>query len=54
MHKNLTCFDALKETISIDPEIRKKNAIEARKALDKLRPENIKEDWMSLLIEILN
>ena len=44
----------LKETLSIDPEVRKKNAIEARKALDKLRPENIKEDWMDLLLNILN
>ena len=44
----------LKETLSVDPEVRKKNAIEARKALDKLRPENIKEDWMNLLVEILD
>ena len=44
----------LKETLSIDPEVRKKNAIEARKALDKLRPENIREDWMNLLLNILN
>ena len=44
----------LKETLSVDPEVRRKNAIEARKALDKLRPENIKEDWMNLLVEILD
>jgi len=46
--------ETLKETLQVDPDIRKKNAIEARKALDKLRPEIIKEDWMSLLVEILD
>lgn len=46
--------ETLKETLQVDPDIRKKNAIEARKALDKLRPEIIKEDWMCLLVEILD
>ena len=46
--------ETLKETLRVDPEIRKKNAFEARKALDKLRPEIIKEDWISLIREILN
>jgi glycosyltransferase involved in cell wall biosynthesis len=44
----------LKNTLKIDPDTRKKNAESARKALDKLRPENIKKDWISLLIEICN
>uniref|UniRef100_A0A6C0F838 Glycosyl transferase family 1 domain-containing protein n=1 Tax=viral metagenome TaxID=1070528 RepID=A0A6C0F838_9ZZZZ len=44
----------LRETLSVDPEVRKHNANRARKALDKLRPENIKEDWIVLLTEILD
>ena len=41
----------LKETLAIDPEVRRRNANRARQALDKLRPENIKEDWIQLLFE---
>ncbi len=44
----------LKHTLNINPETRKKNAYLARKALDKLRPENIKKEWINLFIEILN
>jgi len=43
----------LKDTLLIDPNIRKENAEKARKALDKLRPEKIKEDWMELFMEII-
>lgn len=43
----------LKNTLLIDPEIRKQNAEKARKALDKLRPEKIKEDWIELFMEII-
>ena len=42
----------LKETLLIDPEVRRQNAYKARRALDKLRPKYIKEDWINLLVEI--
>lgn len=42
----------LKKTLTIDPEVRRRNANRARQALDKLRPENIKEDWIQLLFEV--
>lgn len=45
--------ETLKETLQIDSETRKENAEKARKALDKLRPEKIKQDWVNLLFEIL-
>lgn len=45
--------ETLKQTLIIEPEKRKENAEKARKALDKLRPEKIKEDWVNLLVEIL-
>ena len=45
--------NTLKKTLQVPPDIRKKNAETARKALDKLRPENIKKDWVQLFIEIL-
>jgi glycosyltransferase involved in cell wall biosynthesis len=45
--------ETLKQTLNIEPEKRKENAEKARKALDKLRPEKIKEDWVNLLVEIL-
>ena len=41
-----------KETLLIDPEVRRQNAYKARRALDKLRPKYIKEDWINLLVEI--
>ena len=44
----------LKNTLNIDPDTRKKNAGLARKAIDKLRPENIKKEWINLFIEILD
>ena len=54
-HNDIQNFtETLKETMNIDPETRKKNAELARKALDKLRPENIKKDWINLIIEILD
>lgn len=40
---------ALLKFLSTDPDTRKKNAIKARKALDKFRPSKIKEDWKELL-----
>ena len=40
---------ALLKFLSTDPETRKENAINARKALDKFRPSKIKEDWKELL-----
>ena len=45
--------NTLKETLKIDSETRKENAEKARKALDKLRPEKIKQEWVNLLFEIL-
>ena len=44
----------LKKTLTIPSNIRKVNAEKARKALDKLRPEKIKEDWIRLFAEIIN
>ena len=43
----------LKKTIQIPSDVRKKNAEIARKALDKLRPENIRKEWIRLFIEVL-
>jgi len=36
------------------PEVRRSNAIKARKALDKLRPEIIKKQWEDLMDEVLH
>ena len=36
------------------PEVRKANAIKARKALDRFRPENISKQWQKLFEDILN
>tara|TARA_Y100000590_G_scaffold465678_1_gene638640 strand:+ start:167 stop:1453 length:1287 start_codon:yes stop_codon:yes gene_type:complete len=44
----------LKETLSIPSNVRKENAEKARKALDKLRPEKIKKDWIQLFVEVSN
>ena len=44
----------LQTTLKIDPELRKENAEKARKALDKLRPEVIKLEWLQLINEIVN
>ena len=44
----------LQSTLKIDPELRKENAEKARKALDKLRPEVIKLEWLQLINEIVN
>ena len=46
--------ETLKKTLQISPEVRRKNAEVARKALDRLRPENIKKDWINLFVEIIN
>ena len=46
--------NTLKKTLQVPSDIRKKNAENARKALDKLRPENIKKEWVQLFIEILD
>jgi glycosyltransferase involved in cell wall biosynthesis len=44
----------LQSTLKIDPQIRKENAEKARRALDKLRPEVIKLEWLKLINEIVN
>ena len=46
--------NTLKKTLQVPSDTRKKNAENARKALDKLRPENIKKEWIQLFIEILD
>ena len=46
--------NTLKKTLQVPSDTRKKNAENARKALDKLRPENIKKEWVQLFIEILD
>jgi len=43
----------LKDMWSISPEERKKRAIYARKCLDKLRPEVIKDEWKELIYSII-
>lgn len=43
----------LKDMWSISPQLRKKRAIEARKCLDKLRPEVIKDEWKELIYSII-
>lgn len=40
--------DTLKDVVNISPSIKKYNAHKARKALDKLRPEKIVNDWIKL------
>lgn len=44
--------DALKKVMDTPSAVRKENAEKARKALDKLRPENIKKEWIVLFNEI--
>jgi len=39
--------------LKLDPQIRKENAEKSRKALDKLRPEVIKLEWLQLINEIV-
>ena len=48
--KNFT--KTLKNTLNIPSYKRKENAEKARKALDKLRPEKIKKDWIQLFVEV--
>lgn len=45
--------DALNVVMNTNPEVRKENAEKARKALDKLRPENIKKKWIQLFNTII-
>ena len=45
--------ETLQSTLKVDPEIRKENAEKARMALDKLRPEVIKLEWLQLMDEIV-
>tara|TARA_Y100000389_G_scaffold197378_1_gene231863 strand:- start:1240 stop:2463 length:1224 start_codon:yes stop_codon:yes gene_type:complete len=45
--------DALNVVMNTSPEVRQKNAEKARKALDKLRPENIKKKWIQLFNTII-
>ena len=44
----------LHSTLKVSPDVRKDNAEKARKALDKLRPEIIKLEWLKLINEIVN
>ena len=44
----------LQSTLKLDSQMRKENAEKARKALDKLRPEVIKLEWLQLINEIVN
>ena len=46
--------ETLQSTLKVDPQTRKENAEKARKALDKLRPEVIKSEWLQLMNEIVN
>jgi glycosyltransferase involved in cell wall biosynthesis len=50
--KNFT--KTLNSTLKVVPDVRKNNAEKARKALDKLRPEIIKLEWLKLINEIVN
>ena len=45
-------YEAYTKFINTSPEIRKENAIKARKALDKFRPENISKQWILLFKEL--
>lgn len=44
--------NAVKEIWKLSPEERKNNCIKARKCLDKLRPEVIRDEWSKLIIEM--
>ena len=44
---------ALNRMLEISPEQRKINCEKARKCLDKLRPEVIKEEWKKLIYDVL-
>ena len=46
-------YQAYQKFIKTPPEIRKENALKARKALDKFRPENISKQWEKLFYNIL-
>ena len=48
------CSIQIKKFLNTRPEMRRLNAIEARKALDKFRPENVVKEWMNLFDEILH
>ena len=45
--------ETLQSTLQIQPEIRQQNAELARQALDKLRPEVIKLEWLQLINELI-
>lgn len=45
--------DALNVVMNTSAEVRKENSEKARKALDKLRPENIKKKWIQLFNTII-
>ena len=45
--------ETLQSTLKVDPQTRKQNAEKARMALDKLRPEVIKLEWLQLMNEIV-
>jgi len=48
------CSKQIKKFLNTRPEMRRLNAIEARKALDKFRPENVVKEWVNLFNEILH
>tara|TARA_B110000908_G_C10252901_1_gene453345 strand:+ start:743 stop:1984 length:1242 start_codon:yes stop_codon:yes gene_type:complete len=45
-------YQAFEKFLNTPPEIRKENAIKARKALDRFRPENISKQWQKLFEDI--
>jgi len=47
------CSKQIKRFLDTPPEIRRLNALEARKALDKFRPEKIVLEWIDLFNDIL-
>ena len=51
MEKDIDSFSkALVSYLETAPDVRKENAIQARKALDRFRPNIIKKDWKELLM----
>ena len=45
-------YQAYQKFMKTPPEVRKENAIKARKALDKFRPENILKQWEKLFCQL--
>ena len=45
-------YTAFEKFMKTPPEVRKANAVKARKALDRFRPENISKQWQKLFEDI--